>query len=342
MIEAEIIADSVCPEGIRLISIEVTMARYVLAEMNTHRMFARNSASSRAIPVSKNLKDIKENIYYPIKWGKEQKGMQSFEVIEPNDSWMAFDIWKDASEYAIDCAEELVSIGVHKQFTNRLLEPFMYHTMLITATDWQNFFNLRLNADAAPDIQVVAEHMLNEINSSKPVELKHGEWHLPYVSGPNWEFYKNYSIDILRNVSVAKCARLSYLNNNSDNKIRENAKERHEKMSEKIADVDDPLVPQIQAKIYNSFVENEYAKDIEKDLKLVDQLSSNGHMSPFEHVATPFSDDQNYLIRSIIEEHSDVFENYDYMRHELQYNGPFRGWNQFRKYFDGERIFSGS
>ena len=44
------------------------MPRIILAEFNTHRLFSRNSASSRAIPFKKMVQSVLENPFIPIAW----------------------------------------------------------------------------------------------------------------------------------------------------------------------------------------------------------------------------------------------------------------------------------
>ena len=65
MIKAEIIADSLSPQGHRLTTFICVFPRIVLAEFNTHRMLSRNSASSRAIPFNKMLEMVKTNPFIP-------------------------------------------------------------------------------------------------------------------------------------------------------------------------------------------------------------------------------------------------------------------------------------
>lgn len=160
LISAEIIADSKAPTGERITTFKLVMPRYILAEFNTHRLFSRNSASSRAIPFKKLLKQVEETPFVPMAWQKDHKGMQGseyFTIEEANESyntnqWIegytASELhernWLQARNEATNMAEILNEGGVTKQLCNRLLEPFLYHTVLVTATEWSNFFNLRM------------------------------------------------------------------------------------------------------------------------------------------------------------------------------------------------------
>ena len=148
-IKAEIVADSISPQGNRITTFLLTYPRIIHAELMTHRLFSRNSASSRAIPFEKMLKMVEEDPFIPIAWQKEHKGMQGTEYItDPLEIQFATSNWLTARKDAIRWAEALNGNNsypsVTKQLCNRLLEPFMWTTMLITGSKegWDNFFNL--------------------------------------------------------------------------------------------------------------------------------------------------------------------------------------------------------
>lgn len=142
-INAVIVGDSICPRGHRITTFIVTFPRIVLAEFNTHRMFSRNAASSRAIPLGSMIKSIEENPFIPIAWQQDHKGMQGTEYLDGIEMESAVDNWLLARDSAVAEAEYLSNNNVTKQLCNRLLEPFMWHTVIITATEWENFFALR-------------------------------------------------------------------------------------------------------------------------------------------------------------------------------------------------------
>lgn len=204
----KIVTDSLSPDDVRLTTFEITFPRMVLAEFNTHRVFSRNSASSRAIPVEKQLAKVRENPFVPIYWGKNQKGMQAAVELTPEEQVLAVAAWLKARDYAVIQAEELLKIDVHKQITNRLLEPFMWHTCICTATEWSNYFHLRHNIMAQPEIHRIAEMMDIEYAASTPQSLEYGQWHLPYVRP---EEHAELSLEQLIKLSAARCARVSYL-----------------------------------------------------------------------------------------------------------------------------------
>lgn len=250
---AKVLADSVSETGHRLTTMEVTGHRFILAEFNTHRAFSRNSASSRAIPYAKMREKALSQLAYPVKWPAEQKGMQGGEPLGEGLEAESKQVWQLAALSAVDSADQLHSIGVHKSVINRLLEPFLPHTIIVSATDWQGFWAQRCHKDAQPEIRALAEAMRQAHINSTPVESEVGEWHLPLIQHDEWAdaLYRDgfdVAIELFKKVSVARCARVSYLTHDGK-------------------------------------------RDIEKDIELYDRLFSHtpAHASPFEHVATPSS-----------------------------------------------------
>lgn len=205
---AKIILDSMNVEtGDRITTIEATIPKWLQAELNTHKDLSRNSASSRAIPAKKTIEEILKNPVMPLYWGKNQKGMQAGNEIHPDDQERAKRVWLKARDQAVASAEQLEALGVHKQITNRLIEPFLFTTVLITATNWNNFFHQRPHKDAQPEIQYPAKIMLDLYRNNLPNPLFPGRWHLPYIKDDE---YDNFPIGTLRKVSAARCARVSY------------------------------------------------------------------------------------------------------------------------------------
>ena len=146
-----------------------------------------------------------------------------------------------------------MGMGVHKQVTNRLLEPFQHMRTILTATEFDNFFKLRIDEGADPNIRTLAEMMRDAISKSEPVirSGKHPEdsesWHLPYVTeGERMDIRDNPLF--LCALSSARCARVSY--NNHDGT----------------------------------------APTPEKDIGLHNRLLTNGHLSPHEHQGVPIID----------------------------------------------------
>ena len=146
-ITAEIVAHSLSPQGDELISVLCTFPRIILAEVNTHRMLSKNTSSSRAIPFKKMVESIQDDPFIPIAWQKEHKGMQGSEYFtEEKEITANITMWLHAKDSAVQEAQAASrNFGITKQLCNRLLEPFMWTTMLITGprSGWDNFFNLR-------------------------------------------------------------------------------------------------------------------------------------------------------------------------------------------------------
>lgn len=205
--EARVILDSVSDDNHRLTTMEITFHRYIHSEFMTHRVNSRNSASSRAIPIEKQIKRIREEIAMPVEFGSNQAGMQAGPPLEGWELHQAKVAWVKAAEKAVESAEELLALGVHKQVTNRILEPFMWHTVIVTAVDYENFFGLRCHPMAQPEIQAIANLMYEAYSASTPKFLKNGEWHFPYIQDDEWDL----PIELLQKLSAARCARVSYL-----------------------------------------------------------------------------------------------------------------------------------
>ena len=278
MITAKIIADSISTKGVRITTMELNYPRFIHSEFMTHRQFSRNASSSRAIPVEKQIHQVFNTPATPIHWGKNQPGMQARKEIDfPT---LAQDIWKYASELAVDRAYELKDLDIHKQIVNRLLEPFQYIKVIVTATEYDNFFKLRCHEDAQPEMYELARCMKEAMDSSTPDVLELGEWHLPYIVTE--DCYKTTTDNFVK-LSVARCARVSYLNHDNEN------------------------------------------PDIDKDIALADRLLEAGHMSPFEHQATPmdFAKDTYELTWE------KGVTNVD--REGYFWSGNFRGFLQYRQ-----------
>lgn len=206
-ITVEILADSVSPWDHRLTTFKCTYWRAILAEINTHRSLSRNSPSSRAIPVHRMVESLIEDPAGPVSWPKNQPGMQSREDLDPATAKVAEKIWLDARDHAMASAEDLAALGVHKQVTNRLLEPWMWTTSLISGTDWENFFHLRVHSDAQPDFQRLAYLMLKAYLDSQPRKVNFGDWHLPFGD----KIDPTLSEEDQRKIVTGRAARISYL-----------------------------------------------------------------------------------------------------------------------------------
>jgi thymidylate synthase ThyX len=261
MTTAKIIADSISEAGIRITTMELTYERFIHSQFMTHRMFSRNAQSSRAIPTAKQIELIRD-LSAP-HFLKNKAGMQASEEFKDWEHDYAVKYWNQARDYAIAQAEVMLDLGVHKQWANRILEPFSTIKVVVTATEWQNFFDLRLHHDAQPEIQELAQTMKAAIDESEPALLRVGEWHLPYITdddkhyhGTDGAIYEDWQKELPK-ISAARCARVSYLNHDNSN------------------------------------------PDIEKDLELARNLLESGHLSPFEHQSKPIDNHYSHRAKGI-------------------------------------------
>jgi hypothetical protein len=206
MIKAEVVADSISPAGKRLTTIQYTAHRYILAEFNTHRVFSRNARSSRAVPTAKMIEEVRTNPAMPIALARNKPGMQAGELLSVEEEQAVLELWIEGSRLSADLAEEMLKRGAHKQWTNRLLEPYLWVHGLVSSTEWDNWFDLRIHADAQPEIMALAICMKTAMDVSKPKFLQPSEWHLPYVLPEE----ALLSISDRCSLSVARCARISY------------------------------------------------------------------------------------------------------------------------------------
>lgn len=228
-ISAKVIADSRAPCGARLATMVWTYPRRIHSEIMTHRMLTKSSASSRAIPQDRMLAMIEADPCLPISWGKNQSGMQQGEDVDETTALAAEGVWLRARDNAIHSARAMQKLGLHKQIGNRLTEPFMWITVIVSATEWDNVWGLRCHPAAEPHFQDLARKARTALEASEPRMLGAGEWHLPFIDDedmqplrdyihPHREYHNNVSTlakaarELAVKVSMARCARVSYLN----------------------------------------------------------------------------------------------------------------------------------
>lgn len=212
MIKTKIIADSINYVGNRLTTWELSYPRYIHAEVMTHRVFSRNAQSTRAIPVEKAIQLVIDNPVEPI-FMENQRGMQADTPLTGEILKKAITNWKSSQKLAIAFAKEMNHLGVHKQVTSRILEPYSHIRVILSSTEMENFFRLRIAPDAQQEICVLAESMKRDMTLSIP-RVRGTSWHLPYISSKE---LLNIPLDYLIQASVARCARVSYLNHDKTN-----------------------------------------------------------------------------------------------------------------------------
>ena len=326
-INAKIVADSINAEGKRITSFILTYPRFIHSELMTHRVFSRNSASSRAIPFNKMIEMVESDPFIPIAWQSKHTGMQGTDYLDgDSEQQLLINKWLEARDLAVQQAKLLDYNNVTKQLCNRILEPFMWHTVLVTATEFENFFNLRCPkygegefkskkdviresklagmpsdyysrfevvdwlkhnySQAEIHIQALAEAMWDAINESEPKQLKPGEWHIPFGDS----FDENELTKILNRIHPIQPAWLEWqINQINDLKIK--------------------IATARCARL--SYMTFEGKIDYEKDIALHDQLLSAKHASPFEHCCRALTEEEyNTLGKMILHpENGYVFEN---------------------------------
>jgi thymidylate synthase ThyX len=306
--------------GVNLYTFVLTYPRVILAEVNTHRMLSRNTASSRAIPSKKQRARVINDPFVPISIGANQKGMQAGEELEGWRRAVAIQTWKLARYPMVLASWILDKVGAHKQVVNRIVEPWTWTQQIVTCTDLRNVFKLRNHKDAEPHFQELAKQMQRQVeivqqvyrsyawNLNNPViDLKgqdgigivqilkpgyHGagdmDWHLPFID--------------IKDTWAARAL--------VDKKGYEERTSPTVGTPLTVLDILKMVSTARCARVSYFLPENGERSDIERDMELCGRLSSSGHWSPFEHVATPTADDT--------------------------YFGNFRSFKQYRKYFDGE------
>ena len=289
-IEAKIVADSISPQGHRITSMLLTYPRFIHGEIMTHRMFSRNSASSRAIPFEKMVKMVEEDPFIPIAWQKDHKGMQGNDYIKTEDGlYVVTKYWLEARDKAVKAAKDLHSCNITKQLCNRLLEPYMWHTTLVTATEFENFFELR-----APKYKFGNKiyHSKRDWYNDPILTSDHGfdGDAFPHEDNMWWYSINESSAEI--HIQALAESMWDAMNESTPKQLQ--AGEWHLPFSRFIEDL--PLDTKIKVSVARaarlSYMTFEGNIDYTADLKLHDRLLQSGHYSPFEHVARAMSDEE--------------------------------------------------
>lgn len=208
--------------GTELVTFEIEFPRIILAEINTHKMLVRNTQSTRAVPIKSMLEQLENDFYMPKFWGKNKSGMVA---TEENNQFISYDfgtmtrenLWLYAKSVASEIAESYSNAGYHKQIVGRLLEPFSMVRMVISGTEWDNFFNLRIEPSAQPEFRELAIKMYLALKNSVPFDLYVDEWHLPYIEriphNRELHYYvddKEVDLETAKKISLSCIAQTSY------------------------------------------------------------------------------------------------------------------------------------
>lgn len=254
---------------------ELTYPRYIHSEFMTHRVFSRNASSSRAIPVKRMIEQVRNNPVIPPKVFMNQKGMVGETEADVVTATEFYALWGEAAENVCKTAEMMERLGIHKQHVNRILEPFQFIKVIVTATEWYNFFMLRLAPDAQPEIRQLARAIYDEMDHYRNKDVGvlevsiprkdcpdifarmgadkvHTVVSLPYIADEDIKEIGEENYKTLMKISAARCARVSY-NNHDGSK-----------------------------------------PDLEKDMKLYDHLYNGKHCSPMEHTCIRDDDYRKY------------------------------------------------
>lgn len=301
MYSVRIERDSITRFGERLTSFICCFPRFVLAEVNTHRMFTRSSASSRAIPVQQQLDRLENDPFFPVYWGKNQRGMQAEQELTDEEILEARKWWAKHKDDSVAAAKSMMEIGVHKQIANRVLEAHMWHTAIITSTEWPNFWHLRDNAMAQPEFKMVAAEMHVQYKAASPTLVREGDWHHPFIkpeeTDPNNEVFLDTADSVRTLVSIGRSARVSYLT-------------------------------------------HEGTRDVQADIALAkERLRPSGHMAPFEHAAFAMTHVERALFgkRQMLPAPNSTFARPEWVEGtKRHFCGNFDGWVQARKTIPNE------
>jgi len=310
-INAEIIADSLSPTQVRITTMRLRYPRIIHSEFMTHRQFSRNASSSRAVPARWMINEVMLDPAMPSRFGAARSGMQDAGELPPHGVERMKMLWLRARDKAVETAEIMLGdpgIAPHKQVVNRLIEPFSHITVLVTSTNWANFFALRDHPDADPTIAELAAAMKVKFDENEPRHLGYADAHLPFIQEKDYEAGKEYLGGITRytyagfekraqamrcwtldaylmELSVARCARVSYSNH----------------------DGTEPN-PAADRRLFSKLME-----------------STPLHASPAEHQAVP-----DKLV------FDGAHNKWCWVKPEM--HGNFFGWRQFRKSFENEAV----
>lgn len=350
-ITAKIIADSISPNGVRLTTFQLRYPRFIHAEELTHRRLntspeivhagddsyfsvpdglmydqdlSRNASSSRAIPVKKMIAELRRDPAMPIYYGRNQPGMQAGEdwhaqVLAPLDVGGRFfgmtreEAWLNAMEFAIQTAQAFEYAGYHKQIVNRLLEPWAHINVVVTATNWSNFFALRSHPNAQPEIKMLSDLMQEALFDSVSFPMDYGQWHLPYILDSDWSAIRAFCkagritrdepmyeemVKWAKLVSVARCARVSYMTHDGN--------------------------------------PSSIVQDIDLAQKLIVQTPL--HASPAEHQAKPDRKISQHFVIPLDKTNADIIETGPFAWQRPELHGNLSGWIQNRKMLPNEHV----
>jgi len=350
-IQAKIIADSLSPQRHRLTSFLLTVPQIVVKELLRHRMFSFSSSSMRAIPFNKVLADIKENMFVPLAFQSHHTGMQGTEYLTGINHDNARDKWIESGLKACDEAERLYNLGVTKQLCSRMIEPFGYAKILVTATEFENFFNLRCpqyEVSWYPEDRPEALEPTRATFSSKRQArlITDGEcsnWcendcrmnnssaaeiHIQALAEAMWDAYN----ESMPNQLFSGDWHLPFGDKIDVEKLKELEKKYQTKDRTKLA------IKVCVAKCARlSYTTHDGKIDYEKDIALHDQLIEDQHFSPLEHCCRVMSDDEyRSLIKGLATMNDDGEDIMGFEKNDYGWCNNFRSFIQYRYLVENE------
>lgn len=314
----EIAADSLNTFGNRITTFKLTYPRIIHSELMTHRVFSRNAASSRAVPVKKMIEFVRNNMFTPLAVQKSHKGMQGSDYFEGVELEQAKQLWIESAELALQQAEKMEKFGITKQLINRILEPYQYYQVLVTATEWENFFKLR-----CPKYEL-SYYPLDRPEALEPTKIsfRSKKDYNNFILKLNWTSFQDeqewYRINTSQaEIHIQTLAETMWDAMNESTPKELKAGEYHipfgDRMDEdKVAELYYEVINNDRPNSHISSIEETKIKistarcarlsymtfdgeiDYEKDLKLHNTLLESQHMSPFEHCARAMSDEEYF------------------------------------------------
>lgn len=328
MYDARIVADSIDHLGNRLTSVHVVYPHAVHKDMLRHGLHrARSVASFRALKPEELVEYLRGGGAFRPEWASRVKGMGQGAALEASQIKLADYVWDKHIENCLRTAEALNDLDVAKQAVNFAQQDIAPLVEIITATEWDNYFALRLELKddgtpvARPEVYLTAKAIKEARDASTPVLMDHTGLHLPLIRPEELEVLQSardhdggemaYQLEHLAEVehywslvSVGRCAMISFGR----------------------VDVDEPADKSFE--------------------RARDRLLAVGHAEPFEHVARPFTPNQWQIIRHLQRDISFPFEIdqenrlfMEQMARQLEFSSAFRGWRPMRKTIAGEHDY---
>lgn len=340
MYNCKIVADNINTFGNRITTFKLTYPRIVHAELMTHRLFSRNAASSRAIPVRKMIESVRNNMFTPLAIQKAHKGMQGTDYFEGVELEQAKQLWVESAELAIQQAEKMERFGISKQLVNRVVEPYQYYQVLVTATEWENFFELRCpqygnneqgyfksKKDTLRHLQGRGVDITNLLKSTdiewQKINKSQAEIHIQRIAEMMWDTYNESKPKRLNagewHIPFGDRIQLTYTDYDFNGIIT------NEGINKKLK-----IATARAARISYTTLGDNPKIDYEADIKLHDRLLADNHMSPFEHCARAMTEEEYQSFRKG-EHEVDLIDNSENEYWQIEADSGEPGWcNNYR------------